>query len=120
MKVLSEESYQMQMTSDTDGVEKTDLILQVSIGVMFCFYAILLAAIIHNIVRFVILQKRYRFFHISYFYILVTLIIVVRMTWFSMILHVTLQVEGTYKNFQKKMEFVTDVSATYLELLLGI
>ena len=63
--------------------------LRWSISIMYCFYAVLLAAIIHNIVRFVIGQKRYRFFHIAYFYILVTLVVVVRVIWFSFIFIVT-------------------------------
>ena len=51
----------------------------------------LLAAVTHNIVRFVILQKRYLNFNIAYFYVLVPLIIIVRVTWFSLIFHLTNQ-----------------------------
>ena len=63
--------------------------LRWTISIMYCLYAVLLAAIMHNIVRFVIGQKRYRFFHIAYFYTLVPTVVIVRIIWFTFIFRVT-------------------------------
>ena len=95
--------------------------LQCCIYVMFALYAILIGATIHNIVRFVIRQKRWKSFHIAYFYVLVPFIIIVRLSWFTSILVVTYYYDSISNNYDLKEEiFVLDVSATYLELLLGI
>ena len=90
---------------------------------MIFLYIVLMAAAIHNIVQFVYKQRRYRFFHIAYFYILLPLIIVMRMVWFAMILSLTYKyINATDHQFEtiKENIFIFDVSATYLELLLGI
>ena len=90
---------------------------------MIFLYVVLMAAAIHNIVQFVYKQRRYRFFHIVYFYILLPLIIVMRMVWFAMILSLTYKyINATNHEFEtiKENIFIFDVSATYLELLLGI
>ena len=63
--------------------------LRWTISIMYCLYAVLLAAIMHNIVRFVIGQKRCRFFHIAYFYTLVPMVVIVRIIWFTFIFRVT-------------------------------
>ena len=59
--------------------------IEVGCAIMFAFYVILLAAAIHNTVRFVIRNHRYQNIHILYFYILVYLIIVARVVWLSVI-----------------------------------
>ena len=56
---------------------------------MFALYAILMFMVVHNVVKYVIGQQRFKFFHIVYFYILVFTIILTRVTWFAMILNVT-------------------------------
>ena len=63
--------------------------LRWTISIMYCLYAVLLAAIMHNIVRFVIGQKRYRFFHIAYFYTFVPMVVIVRIIWFTFIFRIT-------------------------------
>ena len=53
---------------------------------MFVMYAILLAAAIHNTVRFVFTNGRYKNFHIASFYLLVFLVILIRVAFYSIIL----------------------------------
>ena len=74
-----------------ESAEDINRQLQLGISAMYICYVFLLAAVTHNIVRFVILQKRYLNFNIAYFYVLVPLIIIVRITWFSLIFHLTNQ-----------------------------
>ena len=45
---------------------------------MFVMYAALIAAAIHNTVRFVFPNQLYKNFHIASFYILVYLVIIIR------------------------------------------
>ena len=86
---------------------------------MLLIYMILISATLHNISRFVIAQRRYKYFHIVYFYLLVFLIISIRVSWFTMIFYVTFSTDG-YDNEMKQNIFILDSAATYLELLLGI
>ena len=84
---------------------------------LFC-YLLLSIATCHNVVRFVIKQRRYKFFHIVYFYILVALIILTRVVWFAFMLQ---DVEAGSKFKKADAEIgISDCLATYLELLLGI
>lgn len=90
---------------------------------MYLMYAFVLGAAIHNIVRYLYKQHRYKFFHIAYFYVLVIAISFMRLTWFSLIFYITVtySTESAYKNDQlNSAVFYTDVTATYLELLLGL
>lgn len=88
---------------------------------MFFCYAGLLGVLLHNIIRFVYMQRRYRFFHIAYFYMLVTLIVLMRVIWFAFILIITTKDQlGELSIEQQQAIFLADVMATYLELLLGI
>ena len=90
---------------------------------MFVFYAILLAASIHNTLRFVIRNYRYQNIHILYFYILVYLIIVLRVVWLSIIYFMVKNYPAEGKRDHKneyRFIYDTDIAATYLELLMGI
>ena len=46
----------------------------------------LIAAVLHNMIRYVVIGKRYNNFHITYFYVLVSLCIIFRVIWLSFIL----------------------------------
>ena len=63
---------------------------------MIIFYAILLAAAIHNTIKFVLKDSRGKNFHITYFYVMVYLIISVRVTWLSMMLSFVINYEQSY------------------------
>ena len=56
--------------------------------VLLC-YAILLGTIMHNVARYLIGQRRFKSLHITYFYLLTTLVCIVRVTWFCIIIYVT-------------------------------
>lgn len=56
---------------------------------MYLMYALVLSAAIHNIVRYLYRQHRFKYFHIAYFYVLVVSITLVRLTWFTIIFYVT-------------------------------
>ena len=91
---------------------------------MYVSYALLLAFLVHNVVRFVVMQKRYRFFHIAYFYILVTFIVIMRVAWFSLVLADTrdsdARSEGKLTDKEMIRIFYIDCFASYAELLIGI
>ena len=76
-------------TENKLSIDQTNTILQTTIGIMFGLYGGLIIFIIHNIGRFVIKQRRYRFFHIAYFYILLTYVTILRITWLSVVLTIT-------------------------------
>ena len=103
--------------ASTEDINKQ---LELGICAMYICYAILIAAITHNIVRFVILQKRYLNFNIAYFYVVVSMIVIVRVTWFSLIFHSIYQNYAPIPEGGLKKIYYADVIATYLELLLGI
>ena len=104
---------------DTDSYSDVNVILRPCIWTMFLLYAVLFAVDLHNIVRYVYRQKRFRFFHISCFYVLVTLVIICRVAWMGLILAET-RGAHYFTDKEKAKIFGVDVTATYLELLLGI
>ncbi len=55
---------------------------------MLTLYAFMIAAILHNTIRYVVIGKRYSNFHIVYFYLLVSLCVTLRVVWLSYILKV--------------------------------
>ena len=57
-------------------------------------YAILLVLAVHNTIKFLIKERRYENLHLSYFYVLVYLIIFVRVTWLSLIIIVACQYDA--------------------------
>ena len=87
-----------EFSAKNQDVAEVNEELQIYIYVMFAFYIILIGATIHNIVRFVIRQKRWKSFHIAYFYVLVPMVTFVRVIWFISILIVTY----SEQNFQEK------------------
>ena len=60
-------------------------------SVVLVMYGILLAFTILNTVKFVYKQRRFENLHISYFYVLVYMIIAVRVMWLSFIIAVVRQ-----------------------------
>ena len=77
----------------TENLINVNTMLRRCIYVMYALYALLSFATLHNLIRFVIGQRRYKFFHIAYFYILCILIILARVIWFTMILDYLHQTE---------------------------
>ena len=54
---------------------------------MLALYTLLFLAGVHNIVYFVLCRGRYKNFHISIFYVLLSGNTMLRMVWLSLILH---------------------------------
>ena len=105
----------------SQDVQQTDHVLEVTIAVMFVCYGGLLCAVLHNIIRFVFMQQRYRFLHIAYFYALVSLVILTRLFWLGIIFGIAYRHQDTsLSESQKVAVFSADIVATYLELLLGV
>ena len=63
-------------------------ILIICSTIMLTLYAFMIAAILHNTIRYVVIGKRYSNFHIVYFYLLVSLCVTLRVVWLSYILKV--------------------------------
>ena len=80
---------------------------------------ILAICISHNVVNFLIRQRRFKSLHLTYFYVLSSIIIFLRMAWFSLILVVTTEWLNIDSHVKHAVE-ITDAVATYGELLLGI
>ena len=93
--------------------------------IMLVFYAILVICALHNTVRFVLCEGRYRNFHISFFYALVFAICICRVTWLCLILKVVTGYSSLEPPFnasvgaESQAIFSLDVAATQLELLTG-
>ena len=73
----------MQSTVEIDTMDES---LLLGIYAMYTLYGILLLAAVHNTIRYVVAEQRYRNFHIAYFYVLVYLIVWLRVLWLTMIL----------------------------------
>ena len=93
--------------------------LLICIAIILALYVILFGFILHNICNYVIKQKRYRTFQVSYFYILAVLIVFARVIFFSMLLVVVTDTETTSDSMSENTDRV-DNYATYLELVLGV
>ena len=91
------------------------------IVIMLLLYAILYAAIIHNTIRYVIMQKRY-VFHISYFYAVVIATITLRMCFFFSLLLFLINDADEAKSFTAMPNYIfyLDTYATYTSLILGL
>ena len=90
---------------------------------MLICYAILIVTIWHNVLRFVLGQKRYKSLHITYFYCLTAVVCFLRTFWFCLILTVTIKYEkdpGFYSVDVKKVLALADHIATLTETLLGV
>ena len=91
----------------------------VSISIMLSIYAVLLVFLLHNLWKYVIKQKRYKTFHITFFYILSFTVIIFRVTFFSLVLQFLIQVNGKQLTPPVKIDDV-DNFTTYFELILGM
>ena len=110
--------------------EDINKFIRIGTIIMFILYGLLLLATTYNTVKFVFGSSRYQNFHITYFYVLVYLVIILRLGWLSLILYVA-DNEDEYvetiddKDILKSKTLIRtlyyfDVIATYLELLIGI
>ena len=62
-------------------------LIKIGNSIMIGFYVVLFAVAVHNTTRYVLRDARGKNFHITYFYVMVYLIISVRVTWLSLILN---------------------------------
>ena len=76
--------------------EQANKMLKIGNGTMIVFYSILFSAAMHNTIKFVVKDSRGKNFHITYFYVMVYLIILVRVTWLSMMLHEVVNFDLSY------------------------
>ena len=62
-------------------------------GIMFVLYTFLLVAAIHNTIRIVLKNERYKSFHMSSFYILVFMDTIFRLIWIALIFTIVVKDE---------------------------
>ena len=89
---------------------------------MFVMYAVLLTAALHNTYRFIWKSERYKNFHITYFYLLIYMIIILRVTWLSLMLKAAYawpEEESMDIKLNMRISRV-DIIATYFELFVGL
>ena len=86
---------------------------------MIVLYIVLIAGIVHNIVRYVIMQRRF-VFHITYFYAIVITTVLLRMVFFVSIFFYLFK--PTTKSFVALPFWIRyiDNYATYCYLILGL
>lgn len=112
------------MLEDYQEPERVNEILEITCPIMLVLYALLFAAVSYNTVRFVYRDDRHKNFYIMYFYSLVYVIVVLRVTWLVLILCVTnnyyVGQEQLVADPLTKSIYYIDMIATYCELLTGI
>ena len=74
----------MQLTYD-----EIDKVLMCSIPVMLVLYTILLGALINNTIRFIYMGASLRSFQVCFFYVLVLLAIILRISWLIVTLYIS-------------------------------
>ena len=74
--------------SDQDDFDKNNSKLIIGSSIMLVLYVVLAAAATFNTFRFVIGGRRYKNFHIAFFYLLVYIVIILRFLWLCVILAV--------------------------------
>ena len=94
---------------------------------MIVLYATMFSIAVHNTTRFVLKDARGKNFHITYFYVMVYLIIIIRVTWLSLILNTVLNYASNHPTLEEmaddgesKSIFFLDLMATYMEMLCGL
>ena len=93
-----------------------------SIGIMFGLFFLLFMLLVYNIVQYVIRQRRYKIFHIMWFYIFAMTVVVLRCLCYIMLIKylITLQnAEGPTKHVTHNID-VIDNFAAFFELILGV
>ena len=73
-------------SSQTEEIETMNVTVEWSASLMFAFEITLIVCLMHNIWRYLIKQRRYKSFHIAYFYVLAAMTAVTRAVWFINIL----------------------------------
>ena len=94
-------------------------LLVVQIGVILFFYLVLLLILCYNLFAFIIGQKRYKVFHLSFFYALSFIILVSRIVFFAIILDFLSWQKPACTHVPNKID-VVDSFAIFFELGLGI
>ena len=103
-----------------DTAPQNDIpLLAGSIGVLLILYLAQLYVLSYNTHSYIIGQKRYKVFHLSYFYILAIIIVVCRIVFFAVILQFLYHVKGKTEPPPQYVDSL-DNFATYFELSLGI
>ena len=99
------------------GNEVTLLVVQ--IGVILFFYLVLLSILCYNLYAFIIGQKRYKVFHLSFFYALSFIILVSRIVFFAIILEFLSRQRPPGEEVPHRID-ILDNFAIFFELALGI
>ena len=89
---------------------------------MFGLFALLFMLLVYNIVQYVIRQRRYKIFHIMWFYIFAFTVVVLRCLCYIMLIKylISLQnVESTTGRVTRRID-VVDNFAAFFELILGV
>ena len=94
-------------------------LLVVQIGVILFFYLVLLVILCYNLFAFIMGQKRYKVFHLSFFYALSFIILVLRIVFFAIILNFLSKQYPPCKDVPYIIDIV-DSFAIFFELALGI
>ena len=94
-------------------------LLVVSITIMLVIYVLLLFLLCYNVIQYVIRQKRYKVFHLTFFYIMSFAIVSLRIIFFSLILEFLFVAKGKALYPPNDIGYI-DNFATYTELILGI
>ena len=116
---------------DFPSIDQIDQCIRISSSIMFILYGVLLFAATYNTISFIFGSSRYQNFHITYFYVLVYLVVFLRLSWISLILYVINNSDDYLYEGEdgkqhldegpmKKAIYQFDLVATYLELLIGI
>ena len=103
-----------------EETKKNDITLLVgSIAAVVALYLGQLWILCYNIHSYIVGQKRYKVFHLSFFYLLAFTIVVSRLVFFTVILHFLYDVKGATVPPPHYIDHL-DNFATYFELSLGI
>ena len=110
----------MNCTADpNDQPQNKVTLLVVQIGIILFFYLVLLLILCYNLYAFIIGQKRYKVFHLSFFYTLSFIILVSRIVFFAIILDFLSMQQPPCIKVPAKIDIV-DSLAIFFELGLGI
>ena len=110
------------------SIADVNQILQITIPIMLALYVVLGGTILHNIVRYICKGQQLRSFQVGFLYSLILVVILVRVCWFSLILHLTIscmpdEIEDNpnlTENALSEFIYLLDMTATYGELLIGM
>ena len=77
-----------QDTAENSSPQNVNRKLLICCPIMLGMYILLLSTVAYNTLKFVIRGDKYKNFYITYFYMLVYIIVALRMTWLTLIIWV--------------------------------